>query len=128
MEKQSFISTQERQAGQEKLYTNQEQSLYSNQEPSLYAEVGEAAFGGGRHNLSSFGGSYRSGMMSEPAPYATTTLAMNSKMRTLVWPYPAIICCHIRTASSGDIDPPIKRIPLHCPYFHCQIPQFHQVC
>ena len=79
-----------------------------NQEPSLYAEVGEAAFGLGRHNLSSFGGSYRSGgiilyiyfnililyfnflillligMMSEPAPYATTTLAMNSKMRTLV--------------------------------------------
>ena len=32
-----------------------------NQEPSLYAEVGEAAFGLGRHNLSSFGGSYRSG-------------------------------------------------------------------
>jgi len=46
--------------------------------------VGEAAFGLGRHNLSSFGGSYRSGgMISEPAPYATTTLAMNSKMRTL---------------------------------------------
>merc|ERR1719220_2763994 len=76
MEKQSFIHTQERQMEQEK--------LYSNQEPSLYAEVGEAAFGLGRHNLSSFGGSYRSGgMISEPAPYATTTLAMNSKMRTL---------------------------------------------
>merc|ERR1719264_1538691 len=76
MEKQSFIHTQERQMEQEK--------LYSNQEPSLYAEVGEAAFGLGRHNLSSFGGSYRSGgVISEPAPYATTTLAMNSKMRTL---------------------------------------------
>ena len=50
----------------------------------MYAEVGEAAFGLGRHNLSSFGGSYRSGgVISEPAPYATTTLAMN-KMRTLV--------------------------------------------
>ena len=48
-------------------------------EVSLYAEVGEASFNG-RANFSSFGGSYRS----EPAPYATTTLAMNNKMRTLV--------------------------------------------
>ena len=48
---------------------------------TLYAEVGEASFNG-RNNFSSFGGSasYRS----DPAPYATTTLAMNNKMRTLV--------------------------------------------
>merc|ERR1719471_1522096 len=47
---------------------------------TLYAEVGEASFNG-RNNFSSFGGSasYRS----DPAPYATTTLAMNNKMRTL---------------------------------------------
>ena len=67
--------------------------------------MGEAAFG--RHNLSSFGGSYRSGgMISEPAPYATTTLAMNSKMRTLVYHH---------------YSPPL------C-YFHCQIPDLNQVC
>ena len=74
MEKQQFIQNQEHQLN-EKNY---------NPEGSLYAEVGEAAFGG-RNNLSSFGGSYRSGgVHSEPAPYATTTLAMNNKMRTLV--------------------------------------------
>ena len=51
---------------------------------TLYAEVGEPSMmGGHRGNFTSFGGtggSYRS----EPAPYATTTLAMNNKMRTLV--------------------------------------------
>ena len=61
---------------QEKLYSNQvvitalfrkhfrdtfcgisiDLTLFHFQEPSLYAEVGEAAFGLGRHNLSSFGG------------------------------------------------------------------------
>lgn len=47
---------------------------------TLYAEVGEPSMlGGHRDNFTSFG-SYRS----EPAPYATTTLAMNNKMRTLV--------------------------------------------
>merc|ERR1719153_1320326 len=35
------------------------------------------------HPKFSFYGSYRSGVHSEPAPYATTTLAMNNKMRTL---------------------------------------------
>ena len=84
MEKQSYINSQDRRLDQEKLYNNQEK-IYGNQEQSLYAEVGEGAFGIGRHNLSSFGGSYRNGsMMSDPAPYATTTLAMNNKMRTLV--------------------------------------------
>lgn len=83
MEKQSYINSQDRRLDQEKLYNTQEK-IYSNQEQSLYAEVGEGAFGLGRHNLSSFGGSYRNGsMMSDPAPYATTTLAMNNKMRTL---------------------------------------------
>jgi len=73
MEKQQFIQNQEHQL-EEKNY---------HPEASLYAEVGEATFGG-RNNLSSFGGSYRSGgVHSEPAPYATTTLAMNNKMRTL---------------------------------------------
>ena len=51
---------------------------------TLYAEVGEPSMmGGQRRDFTSFGGtggSYRS----EPAPYATTTLAMNNKMRTLV--------------------------------------------
>ena len=51
---------------------------------TLYAEVGEPSMlGGQRGHFTSFGGtggSYRS----EPAPYATTTLAMNNKIRTLV--------------------------------------------
>eukprot|EP00092_Neocalanus_flemingeri_P031723 GFUD01034457.1.p1 GENE.GFUD01034457.1~~GFUD01034457.1.p1 ORF type:complete len:1341 (+),score=224.87 GFUD01034457.1:285-4307(+) len=69
MEKHQFIENQEEKNCQP--------------EASLYAEVGEAGFGI-RNNLSSFGGSYRSGgVHSEPAPYATTTLAMNNKMRTL---------------------------------------------
>ena len=41
-------------------------------------QVGEAVT---RHNNFSSFGSYRSG---DPAPYATTTLAMGGKMRTLV--------------------------------------------
>lgn len=73
MEKQQFIQSQDHQLDEKNYHA----------EPSLYAEVGDVAFGG-RNNLSSFGGSYRSGgVHSEPAPYATTTLAMNNKMRTL---------------------------------------------
>ena len=68
MEKQQFI--------QNKIHQNEDKN-YSGE--TLYAEVGEASFNG-RKNFSSFGGSYRS----DPAPYATTTLAMNNKMRTLV--------------------------------------------
>ena len=70
MEKQQFI--------QNKNYIPEDKSYAPE---TLYAEVGEASFGG-RNNFSSFGGSgsYRS----DPAPYATTTLAMNNKMRTLV--------------------------------------------
>ena len=67
MEKQQFI--------QNKIHQNDEKN-YSGE--TLYAEVGEASFNG-RNHFSSFGGSYRS----DPAPYATTTLAMNNKMRTL---------------------------------------------
>ena len=68
MEKQQFI--------QNKMHQSEDKN-YSGE--TLYAEVGEASFNG-RQNFSSFGGSYRS----DPAPYATTTLAMNNKMRTLV--------------------------------------------
>ena len=69
MEKQQFI--------QNKNY----QPATDHPHETLYAEVGEASFGP-RNNFTSFGGSgsYRS----DPAPYATTTLAMNNKMRTLV--------------------------------------------
>jgi len=56
---------------------------YKSQEPILYAEVGDAAYPV-QNNLSSFGDSCHShDNMSEPAPYATTTLAMGNKMRTL---------------------------------------------
>jgi len=73
MEKQQFIQTQNYQLDEKNYHAEQ----------SLYAEVGDVALGE-RNNLSSFGGSYRSGgARSEPAPYATTTLAMSNKMRTL---------------------------------------------
>ena len=63
----------------------------------LYAEVGESAApssGNKSHLMSTFGGSsghnYRMGG-SDPAPYATTTLAMQNRIRTMV---SNILQCH----------------------------------
>ena len=57
----------------------------SNQDQGLYAEVGDAN-SNKSHLMSTFGGppggNYRLGP--EPAPYATTTLAMQNRIRTMV--------------------------------------------
>ena len=68
-----------------------DKSLPGPGQETLYAEVGEPSMlGGTRANFTSFG-SYRS----EPAPYATTTLAMNNKMRTLVSEQCAVNTCQV---------------------------------
>ena len=55
------------------------------QDHGLYAEVGDATKS---HLMSTFGGSpnYRPPCNGDPAPYATTTLAMQNRIRTLVSP------------------------------------------
>ena len=73
----------------EKLQQQQQQqqqfnnASYNQEQHGLYAEVGEAS--ANKHLLSTFGGSvmttYRN---NDPAPYATTTLAMQNKVRTMV--------------------------------------------
>ena len=56
---------------------------YNHEQHGLYAEVGEAA---NKHLLSTFGsaGNHTTYRNNDPAPYATTTLAMQNKVRTMV--------------------------------------------
>ena len=70
----------------EKLQQQQQQELnnpYNHEQHGLYAEVGEAA---NKHLLSTFGsaGNHTTYRNNDPAPYATTTLAMQNKVRTMV--------------------------------------------
>ena len=75
----------------EKLQEQQHNSFMtagSNQDQGLYAEVGDAN-SNKSHLMSTFagpptpsGGHYRLGQ--DPAPYATTTLAMQNRIRTMV--------------------------------------------
>ena len=62
---------------------------YNHEQHGLYAEVGEAA--ANKHLLSTFGSVSGVGnhttpyhRNNDPAPYATTTLAMQNKVRTMV--------------------------------------------
>ena len=72
LDKQQFLHN--------KNFSGSEKSYPGPGQETLYAEVGEpSSFRGNFSSFGGTGGSYRS----EPAPYATTTLAMN-KMRTLV--------------------------------------------
>ena len=76
----------------EKLQEQQQHNSFltagSNQDQGLYAEVGDAN-SNKSHLMSTFagpptpsGGHYRLG--ADPAPYATTTLAMQNRIRTMV--------------------------------------------
>ena len=59
----------------------------------LYAEVGDCGGGNGEGLLTTFNGFNGRNGCSDPAPYATTTLAMQNSVRTLVSGFSSLLLC-----------------------------------